>query len=185
MLAILSSAREAAFYVALVRGTAVCRDPRRSHRDADVRLARLQVGFGVFWAGGDQRPSDTSSVVGLGGSWSGTVGDTEEMMILVELSSDLGPASSGGAGTRKKKKRPQKTESVGARLGSTPACKPLLLPSIKLSRSYVAPFAITRDIPNWSWVSTMSTNIATETPTQRKDSVAPPLPALQFLPETS
>ena len=119
-LAILSGAREAAFYTALVRRSAAgSRDPRRSHRDADAQLARLQAGCGIFWVGGVQRPSETSSVVGSGGSWSGTaVGDTEEMMILDELPSDLGLASSCGAGpsardcTRKKKKRPPKTKSV-------------------------------------------------------------------------
>ena len=111
---------EATFYAALVRGTAAgSRDPRRSHRDTDAQLACLQEGYGVFWAGGAQRPSDTSSVVGSGGSWSGTaIGDTEEMMILDELPSDLGPASSGGAEPsasdgKKKKKLSQKMESVG------------------------------------------------------------------------
>ena len=99
-LAILSGARGAAFYAALVYGTAIGRrDPRRSHSDADTQLARLKECYGVFWAGGVQRPSDASSVVGSGGSWSGTaVADTEEMVLLDELPSDLGPASSGGAG---------------------------------------------------------------------------------------
>ena len=95
-LAILSGAREAAFYAALVRETAVgSQDSRLSHRDADAQLARLQACYGVFLAGGVQRYSDTASVVGAGGSRSGTaVRDTKEMMILDELSSDLGPASS-------------------------------------------------------------------------------------------
>ena len=59
------------------------------------------------------------------------------------------------------------------------------LPQINPSRSYVAPFVITRDIPSWSWASTMSTNVATETPVRRKDIVAPSRHALQLFPETS
>ena len=69
-LAILNGARGAAFYAALVHGTAVGRrDLRRSHSDADTLLARLKASYGVFLAGGIQRPFDDFSVVGSGGSW--------------------------------------------------------------------------------------------------------------------
>ena len=193
-LAILIGAREAAFYAALVRGTAAgSRDPRRSHRDADARVVRLQAGYGTFWDDGVRRASDTASVFGSGGSWSATaVGDTEQIMILDEMPSDLVPASSGGVGpsasdgTRKKKKRPPKTESVGSETPTHTGVQAAVAAIHQAVPSCVAPFVITRDMPSWSWASTMSINIATETPVRRKTaSVAPPLLALQLLPEIS
>ena len=46
-------AREAAFDAALVRGTATgSQDPRRSDRNADAQLVRLQASYGFFWTGG-------------------------------------------------------------------------------------------------------------------------------------